>query len=155
MNNSQIVRQRLSTVVTVRSQQQQPNANAGVTPNANNPNNPLRRNMTSPLDPLGSGGGSMVDNNANNGNPMMNQSQQQQQMSGNMMSGASELDSSMRFLDMPQGEFQVFNNDFTCFLYGRSTCCTKFIDFLSEISSFVVVYNSFVQRHHISYHVKK
>lgn len=60
--------------------------------------------MTSPLDPLGSGGGSMVDNNANNGNPMMNQSQQQQQMSSNMMS--ADLDSSMRFLDMPQGEFQ-------------------------------------------------
>lgn len=129
MNNSQIVRQRLSTVVTVRSQQQQPNANAGVTPNANNPNNPLRRNMTSPLDPLGSGGGSMVDNNANNGNPMINQSQQQQQMSSNMMN--ADLDSSMRFLDMPQGEFQVSYDDFTCLLYGRSTYCIKFIDFLS------------------------
>lgn len=108
MNNSQIVRQRLNDVVAGRSQQQ-PTVNPGGTPNTNNPNNPLRRNMTSPLDPLRSAGGSMViDNNANNGNTMMGQSQQQQQMSGNMMSAASDLDSSMRYnFDMPQGKCRV------------------------------------------------
>lgn len=105
LNSSQIVRQGLRVVLSGRTQQQSNVVNAG---NVNNPNSNIRRNLTSSLDPMGANGSSLGDANTNNNNPnnnlMMGQ-QQQQQLSGNMMSTATDMDSSMRFnFDMPQGE---------------------------------------------------
>jgi hypothetical protein len=97
-----MVRQGLRAVVRDR--------NPGI---ANNPNNNnIRRNLTSPLDPMGPNGSALVDTNANNNNPnnnlMISQQQQQQQLSGTMMSTPSDLDSSIRFnFDMPQGELNL------------------------------------------------
>lgn len=101
LNSSQIVRQGLRAVVSGRTQQ----TNIG---NNNNTNNTIRRNLASPLDPMGPNSGALVDNNANNNNPnslMMNQQQQQlQQLPGNMIN-SSDIDPSMRFnFDMSQGE---------------------------------------------------
>lgn len=98
LNSSQNVRQGLRVVVAGRSQQ---TANAAGNAN-NNPNNPLRRNLTSPLDPLGATVGLIVDNSPNS----MNQPQQQQQQQ------LSDLDPSMRFnFDMPQGELGLDQRD--------------------------------------------
>ena len=106
LNSSQMVRQGLRAVVSGRTQQANV-VNAGNV--NNNTNNNIRRNLTSPLDSMGSNGGTLVDTNTNNNNPnnnlMMSQQQQQQQLPGNMMSSATDLDASMRFnFDMPQGE---------------------------------------------------
>lgn len=100
LNSSQI-RQGLRAVVSGRTQQSNVGNNAS--------NNSIRRNLTSPLDPMGTNGGALVDNNTNNNNPNNNlminpQQQQQQQLSGNMMNSSSELESSLRFnFDMSQG----------------------------------------------------
>lgn len=105
LNSSQIVRQGLRAVVSGRTQQTNV-VNAG---NANNANNNIRRNLTSPLDPMGPNS-ALVDANTNNNNPNNNlmisqQQQQQQQLPGNMMNTSADLDSSMRFnFDMSQGE---------------------------------------------------
>lgn len=104
LNSSQMVRQGLRAVVSGRTQQSNV-VNAG---NGNNPNSNIRRNLASPLDPMGANGGALVDANTNNNNPnnnLMISQQQQQQLPGNMMNTSSDLDSSMRFnFDMPQGE---------------------------------------------------
>lgn len=102
LNSSQIVRQGLRQVVRDRTQQSTVGS-AGI---ANNPNNNIRRNLTSPLDPMGTNGGALVDANTNNNNPNTNlMINQQQQLPGNMMSTPSDLDSSMRFnFGMPEGE---------------------------------------------------
>lgn len=102
--NSQMVRQRLGAVVSGRTQQ----TAVGSAVNANNGNNSIRRNLTSPLDPMGPNSGTLVDANTNNNNPnnnlMINQ-QQQQQLPGNMMNTSSDLDPSMRFnFNMPEGK---------------------------------------------------
>ena len=121
LNSSQMVRQGLRAVVSGRTQQSNV-VNAG---NANNPNSNIRRNLTSPLDPMGPNGGALVDANTNNNNPnnnlMLNQQQQQQQqLSGNMMN-TSDLDSSMRFnFDMPQGEQADIYNDVEENLFSKN-----------------------------------
>lgn len=109
LNSSQMVRQGLRAVVSGRTQQSNVNVvNAG---NANNANNNIRRNLTSPLDPMGTNGGALVDANTNNNNPnnnLMISQQQQQQLPGNMMNASSDLDSSMRFnFNMPEGEHKL------------------------------------------------
>lgn len=102
LNSSQMVRQGLREVVSARTQQ----SNVGNVGNNNNANNNIRRNLASPLDPMGSNSGPLVDNNTNNNNPNNNlMVNQQLQLPGNMMNTSSELDSTMRFnFDMPQGK---------------------------------------------------
>jgi hypothetical protein len=100
LNSSQIVRQGLRAVVSGRTQQ----SNVGNVGNNNNANSTIRRNIASPLDPMGTSSGALIDINNPNNNLMINP-QQQQQLPGNMMSTSSDLDSSMRFnFDMPQGK---------------------------------------------------
>lgn len=102
LNSSQMVRQGLRAVVSGRTQQ----SNVVNASNANNnANNNIRRNLTSPLDPMGPNGGALGDANTNN-NPNNNlMISQQQQLSGNMMNTSADLDSSMRFnFDMNQGK---------------------------------------------------
>lgn len=103
LNSSQMVRQGLRAVVSGRTQQ----SNVVNSGNSNNSNSNIRRSLTSPLDPMGANGGTLIDANTNNNNPNNNLmiSQQQQQMPGSMMNASSDLDSSMRFnFDMPQGK---------------------------------------------------
>lgn len=101
LNSSQIVRQGLRAVVSGRTQQ----SNVGNNNTSNN-NNSIRRNLASPLDPLGpNGSGALIDNNTNNSNPNSNLIINQQQLQGNLLNSSSDLDPSMRFnFDMPQGE---------------------------------------------------
>lgn len=101
LNSSQMVRQGLRAVVSGRNQS---NVNVNA---ANGNNNNIRRNLTSPLDPMGPNGGALVDTNPNNNNPNNNLmiNQQQQQLPSGMMNTSTDLESSMRFnFDMPQGE---------------------------------------------------
>lgn len=99
LNSSQMVRQGLRAVVSGRTQQ----SNVVNASNANNSNNNIRRNLPSPLDPMGPN----VDANTNS-NPNNNLMISQQQLSGSMMNASADLDSSMRFnFDMNQGKSLV------------------------------------------------
>lgn len=97
-----MVRQGLRAVVSGRTQQ----SNVGNNNTPNNNNNSIRRNLASPLDPLGpNNGGSITDNPSNSSNSNSNMLINQQQLQGNLLNSSSEMDSTMRFnFDMTQGK---------------------------------------------------